>query len=340
MARPNRSSSPDIISELKLDLLKEGNSFSFFQVMRLLRLLRESPTGKAGTGIPDTDSIRVRPKLSLGFPAADVDRIEETSDDEEIRFQVTANMLGLYGASSPLPTFYTEDLMDEASEDESVAREFIDVINHRLLQLLYRCLCKYKQFFQVVEAKSAVHAERLFCLMGIGGKRLRSKIPNPYSLLRYAGLFMQMPRSALGLETLLADALDGMAVTVIPCIKRTAKIPDDQKLCLGLSAHCLGKNSFLGEEVVDRMGKFRIRIGPLVKEEFQNFYPEADRYQTVTFLTEMYILEDLEYELEIILASDEAKTVCLGDPDRSRLGSNTWVFSTAKIGEVRTLYKP
>jgi len=308
--------------------------------MRLLHLLCGSSKGKGATGMPEADSIRVRPKLSLGFPAADVDRIEETSDDEEIRFQVTANLLGIYGASSPLPTFYTEDLMDEASADESVAREFIDLINHRLFQLLFGCLCKYKQCFQVVEANSAVHTERLFCLMGIGGKRLRSKIPDPHKLLRYSGLFMQMPRSALGLETLLADALDGMSVTVIPCIKRKAKIPNDQKLCLGLSAHCLGKNSLLGGEVVDRMGKFRIRIGPLDKGEFQNFYPEADRYQTVTFLTEMYILEHLEYDLEIILAPNEAETVCLGDPDRSRLGSNTWVFSTADIGEVRTIYKP
>lgn len=340
MARPHRSPSSDIISELKLDLLKEGYSFSFFQVMRLLHLLCGSSTSKGATGMPETDSIRIRPKLSLGFPAADVDRIEETTDEEETRFQVTANLLGLYGASSPLPTFYTEDLMDEASDDESVAREFIDVINHRLFQVLYGCLCKYKQFLQVVESNSTVHAERLFCLMGIGGKRLRSEISDPYGLLRYVGLFMQMPRSALGLETLLADALDGMAVTVIPCVKRKAKIPEDQKLCVGSSVHSLGQNSFLGEEIVDRMGKFRIRIGPMNKEQFQSFYPEADRYRAVTFLTKMYVLEELEYELEIILAANEAETVCLGDPDRSSLGSNTWVFSTAQIGEVRTIYRP
>jgi type VI secretion system protein ImpH len=338
MASPHRSPSPDIISGLKLDLLKEGHSFSFFQVMRLLHLLCGSSTGKGATGMPETNSIRVRPKLSLGFPAADVDRIEEISDEEETRFQVTANLLGLYGASSPLPTFYTEDLMDEASADESVAREFIDVINHRLFQVLYDCLCKYKQCLQVVESNSTVHAERLFCLMGIGGKRLRSKIPDPYSLLRYAGLFMQMPRSALGLETLLADALNGMSVTVIPCVKRKAKIPEDQKLLVGSPVHGLGRNSFLGEEIVDRMGKFRIRIGPLDKENFQSFFPESDRYKTAIFLTDMYILESLEYDLEIILAQGEAETVCLGDANRSRLGLNTWIFSSDQIGEFKTIY--
>ncbi len=51
---------------------------------------------------------------------------EEKSDSEDERFEVQVNFLGLYGTSSPLPVFYTEDLIDEASDDESVAREFIE----------------------------------------------------------------------------------------------------------------------------------------------------------------------------------------------------------------------
>lgn len=340
MAGPYRGSSPDIMSELKLDLLKEGHSFSFFQVMRLLSLLCQDAAHNLSNGTPEQDAIRIRPKLSLAFPAADVDRIEEISDQEKTRFQVTANFLGLYGTSSPLPTFYTENLMDEAAGDESVTREFIDVINHRLFQLLYSCLCKYLQCVQVVEANSSRHTERLFCLLGIGEKKLRSEITNPYGLIRYVGLFTQMPRSALGLETLLTDALDGMAVTVIPCVERKAKIPDDQKLVMGSTAHNLGVNCFLGEEIVDRMGKFRIRIGPLDKNKFRSFYPESDNYKTAIFLTDMYILESLVYDLEIILAEGEAEKACLGDPDRSRIGLNTWLFSSDKIGEVRIFNTP
>jgi type VI secretion system protein ImpH len=340
MASAHRGSTPDIIPQLKLDLLKEGYSFSFFQVMRLLGLLCRDAGLNPPTGAPEQDSIKVRPTLSLAFPAADVDRIEETGNQEKTRFQVSANLLGLYGTSSPLPTFYTEDLMDEAAMDESVTREFIDVINHRLFQLLYGCLCKYHQCLQVVEADSLQHTERLFCLLGIGEKKIRSEIADPYGLIRYIGLFTQMPRSALGLETLLTDALEGIPVTVISCVERKAKIPDDQKLVVGSPAHNLGANCFLGEEIVDRMGKFRIRMGPLDIKEFQSFYPESDNYKTVTFLTDMYILESFEYDLEIILAEGEAEKVCLGDPDRSRIGLNTWLFSSDKIGEVRIFNTP
>jgi type VI secretion system protein ImpH len=127
---------------------------------------------------------------------------------------------------------------------------------------------------------------------------------------------------------------------VIPCVERKAKIPDDQKLVMGSPSHSLGDNCFLGEEIVDRMGKFRIRIGPLDKKKFQSFYPESDNYKTATFFTDMYILEPLEYDLEIILSEGEAEKVCLGDPDRSRIGLNTWLFSSEKIGEVRIFHTP
>lgn len=339
MAGQNRGSSPDIISELKLDLLKEGHSFSFFQVMRLLRLLYLDSADNKSASVSETDLIRVRPKLSLSFPAADVDSIEEISNEESTRIQITANFLGLYGTSSPLPTFYTEELMDESAADESVTREFIDVINHRLFELFYDCCTKYQQTLQVVEKESHQHTERLFCLLGLGDSQLRSQISDPYSMLRYLGLFTQMPRSALGLETLLKDILKGMDVSVLPCIERKVKLPDDQKLRLGSSSNILGNNCILGEEVSDRMGKFRVQIGPLDKNEFQDFYPGSEMNNKVKLLMNMYVLGSLEYDMEVILAEGQAQTVCLGDPARSEVGLNSWMFSGDRIGELRTIYQ-
>lgn len=340
MAGTDRLASPDMTSELKLDLLKEGYSFSFFQAMRLLRLLsRKSPADQTGVQI-ENEAVRIRPALSLGFPKADIDRIEEAADDEDDRFFVTANFLGLYGSSSPLPAFYTEDLMEETSEDESAARDFIDIINHRLYELFYGCCTKYRQVLAVAEFGSSTHMERLFCLLGIGGKSLRSKIDNPMALLRYVGLFTQMPRSAMGLETILKDVLKGMAVSVIPCVAHKAKIPPDQRLALGSSRHGLGENCVLGQEIEDRMGKFKIQVGPLDKTGFQRFYPGAEAYSRISFLTEMYIMESLSYDLEVILAEGEAQTACLGDPERSKIGLNTWIFSSDRIEEVRKVYRP
>lgn len=327
-------------SSLKLDLLEKAHAFSFFQVMRLLPFF-DGPNARikaAQSG--ETGNVRIRPKLSLAFPPSDVDSIEEF-DEEEPRFLVTATFLGLYGPSSPLPTFYTEDLVDEASEDESVSRDFIDVINHRLFSLLFRCWVKYRQLVQVVEERNPQHIQRLFSLFGLGEKTLRRRIPDAYGLIRYIGLLTQFPRSAVGLKALLQDALGDVRVQVISCVQRKAKIPEDQRLFLGSSGHCLGQDSFLGEEIEDRMGKFRLRIGPLNSRQFHGLLPGRGECEKLAFLTRFYVTDPLEYDAELVLAEGETQCACLGAPEWSRLGLDTWSFSTDEtLGEVRARFYP
>jgi hypothetical protein len=62
------------------------------------------------------DNVRVRPRLGLGFPLRDIEGIEQ---DEDGRYRIEANFFGLYGVTSPLPTFYTEDLIDEQLQGHS-----------------------------------------------------------------------------------------------------------------------------------------------------------------------------------------------------------------------------
>ena len=325
---------------LKLELLKEGHAFSFFQAMRLLRFFARQSSGASKSPADRSQKIRIRPSLSLAFPASDVERIEELGDRDDAQFLITVNFMGLYGCASPLPTFYTEDLIDEEVEDESVSRDFIDILNQRIFTLLFECWGKYQQYLQVVEQENSAYINRLFCLLGLGEKTTRKEITEPGRLLRYIGLFTQFPHSALGLETLLRDAFGATSVKVIPCVERIAKIPSSQTLRLGVSACRLGDDTYLGDELPDRMGKFRIRLGPLTAADFKRFSPGTEEFKRLVFLTDLYFVEPLEYDVELILAGREAKTVCLGDPERASLGVDTWIFSTHELGEVRTIFSP
>lgn len=326
-------------ADLKSELLKEGPAFSFFQSMRLLRLYCRD----ADKEHDPEENIRVRPKLSLAFPPADVDAVEEENDPGSPRFRVTANFLGLYGISSPLPTFYTEELMaeeEEEAEGNRVTRDFIDVFNYRIYHLLFGCWRKYRQFIQVLEEEDDQYLERLFCLLGIGEAELRKNVPNPYSLLRYIGLFTQFPRSSSGLRALIQDVMSNLPLEVIPCVLRKARIPDDQQFNLGGSVGTLGVDTFVGEEIEDRMGRFRIRVGPLTRAEFRKILPGTEYYNRLAFLTRLYILEPLEYEMEVVLAKGEARKICLGVPEWSQLGVDTWAFSIDELGEMSVKFYP
>jgi type VI secretion system protein ImpH len=326
-------------ARLKLELLQKGHAYSYFQVIRLLRYFGRDSTKSEDESSTEIDPVRIRPKLSLAFPPADVDTIEEQDDDKGTRFLVTANFLGLYGTSSPLPAFYSEDLMDEASLDESTARDFIDVFNYRLFLLLYGCWSKYRLFLKIAEEDNQAYLERLYSLIGLGEKTFRDNVPDAYGLLRYIGLFTQFPRSTVGLQTLLQDALD-VNVTLIPCVKRKAIIPEDQRNYLGISGNVLGKDCFIGQQIDDRMGKFRIRLGPLNREVFQSFLPGGDRYRKLISLTRLYVLDPLEFDLEIIISAGQVKPVCLGSAQWSRLGYDTWVFAGDALGKLRAAFYP
>ncbi len=326
-------------SHLKSDLLQKGPEFSFFQVMRLLRLLEEEREGVRRGERWEAANVRVRPELSLAFPASDVVRVEEKSG-EPAAFTVSASFLGLYGSSSPLPTFYTEDLVNEAVEDVSLTRSFIDIVNHRLYLFLFRAWAKYRPFLQVVEEKNLHEAERLYCLTGLGEEELRREVFEAYGLLRYLGLFTQFPRSALGLVTLLQDALGVAPIEVIPCVAHRVKIPPDQRCALGISGHTLGEEVFLGEEMDDRMGKFRLQVGPLRSDSFHALLPGNPQHHQLNFLTRFYLNDPLEYDLTLVLEEKEASTACLGAPRWSMLGGDTWIFSGEGMGEVRTTLSP
>jgi type VI secretion system protein ImpH len=118
-----------------------------------------------------------------------------------------------------------------------------------------------------------------------------------------------------------------------------AKIPEGQRTKMGMGNNRLGIDTITGEEIEDRMGKFRIRLGPMSQEEFLRFTPGHAGYDMLLTLAEFYITEPLAYDLELVLAADQAQTVSLGDPVRSALGVTTWVFSAESIGEVRSCFE-
>lgn len=323
---------------LKQNLLKNGSDYTFFQVLRLLNRVDDQATADL-TKSELTRGIRIRPNLSLAFPEADIEQINEITDENSSTYQVVANFLGLYGVSSPLPTFYSEELIDEASEDQSAARDFIDTLNHRLYLLFFESLQKYRPFFHISEGNKTLYKERLFCLEGLGEEKHLHDIPDADQLLRYIGLFSQRPRSAEGLQTLLTDAL-GYGIGISSCVLRKAKIPDDQLLRLGVTGGVLGKDCVLGRELDDRMGRFRIKIGPLTSDEYRKFFPGSQSYNRLVLLTDMYLQDPLEYEVEVYMHEQQAQTVCLGNKRWSSLGMDTWLYAGSEIGVTKNTFYP
>jgi type VI secretion system protein ImpH len=318
---------------MKNALLKEGRRFSFIQVMRLLRFFVRRARDHVQDEKALSRNIRVRPELSLNFPETDIAGIEE-SDSEPSRYLVTATFFGLYGTSSPLPAFYTEDLLQERSEDRSITRDFLDIINMPLYELLFKRWGKYQLIHLIADQQDRRALQRLYCLLGLDSEYFRRHLENPYRLLRFIGLATQLPRSAEGLRAMLSAALEAADIEVVPCVERMAPIPEDQRLWLGESGNVLGEDSVLGEQVSDRMGKFRVRVGPVDADLLHHFLPDGKPFRDMAALIRFYLDQPLDWDLEIILEPGAAGGIVLGQEHWTRLGWNTWLLDGPPPDEV------
>ena len=325
--------------DIETGLLEKGRRFSFIQVMRLMRLLGHVPESVKDprTFARQAQSLRISPQNNLSFPASDVMSIQRAKG-ESSGFLVNAGFLGLYGPASPLPTFYTEDLIQQEADEESAVRDFLDIFNHRIFTLFFRCLMKYRLFFRVCEGHNPEILNKLYCLIGLGELRHRRDMPYAYSMIRYSGILSQHPRSARGLETMLGDAFNYTSVKVVQCVGRHVKIPLSQRLLLGKTGSRLGIDRVIGEQIRDHTGKFRLRLGPVNFTLFQKLLPGSEENKRLSLLTRFYLLDPLEYDLELILQEGEASCVRLGAETASRLGMDTWIFSCEKIGEVHAVF--
>ncbi len=325
---------------VKEDLLQNTTSYAFFQAIRLLRYF----AGREGMHDDErflNENLRIRPHLSLAFPGTDMTDMQEVRDEDEgiLQYHITATFLEMYGSSSPLPTFYTEDLLGDANEDITVVQDFLNIINTPLYPLFIRSWSKYRLMIKVLDEREQAYLERLYCLCGLGLPELRKEIQHPYRLLRYIGLFTQWPRSALGLKTLLSDALGGVPVDVEPCKHRRVRIPDDQRLQLGVQGNMLGEEAVLGELVDDRLGKIAIHIGPMNAHDYHDNLPGTDRYDWIVQLIRLYLVEPLTCELRYSMIPEEARQVKLGGFTWAAVGYDTWLYSSAIPPEAAATFQ-
>ena len=347
MAGANRRTVPPVVQ----GLLTQPTAYSFFQAVRMLRLWACGPGG--GFDSPDEfyrSRLRIRPQLSLGFPATDMTDIGwQSLGEDDYRIHITTTFMGLYGTGSPLPTFYTEELLDEAGNDRTVSRDFLDIFNQDFYIHFFKAWSKYRLMFKVLEEGDADYIKRLYCLLGLGHRELRRAMPHHDRALRYIGLFSQFPRSALGLKTMLADLLagprlagtqisetrdPGPRVAVRQCVLRWVSIPEDQRMILGERGCTLGEDCWLGERIQDRMGKIVIEVDDLSADKFHDLLPGETLYDQVESLTGFYLVDPVDHDLRLTVRPEEVQPVQPGAERWSRLGYDTWLFSGKLAGEA------
>jgi type VI secretion system protein ImpH len=307
--------------------------------VRLLQNLRPDAPRVGFQGPPGAEAVRFRPTLDLAFAPSDVARIRELpSSPGGPRFEVSTTFLGLYGASSPLPTFFTEELLGQ--DEESLEREFLDLFHHRLISLFYRVWEKYRYAVSFSPDGKDYYSERLLTLLGLS----RESIPPDHRaellrLIALAGLVTQIPHSAASLRAALSTYFEGVGVRIDSCVGQRLPIPPDQHNRLGRENSTLGRDLSLGERVYDQSCTFRVGLGPLGLAEFLTFLPPGAKIRELRELVDLKNGDALDYEVELELREAEIPPLALSGP-HAMLGWCSWLGHRPGMdGRVRFFVK-
>jgi type VI secretion system protein ImpH len=318
-------------------LFERGYEFEFFQAVRLLARMFPERKPVGGAAKPHEEFARFAARLSMEFPASAVHDIERVADSADPA-RMTVAFLGLTGTQGILPFCYTEWMIARHMAKDDTLAAFFNLYDHRLLSLFYRAWEKHHPpvLYELSVARDRwpdTFTHSLFDLIGMGTEGLRGRMRvNDESLLLYAGLIAQRPHSASALRGILRDYFS-VPVEIDQCIGDWYQLeePDRCHLSEEMERNQLGEGSFLGEEVWNQQGRFRVRVGPLGLEDFLEFLPDGPVMAKLVEWTRYLVGQAMAFEVQLFLRAGEVPYCRLTDEDADspRLGWIGWL----KTGE-------
>lgn len=312
-------------------LFAEGYRFDFFQAVRLLEAIYpdRQPVGRQSR--PGEEVVRFHSLTTLSFPASDIWEIAPAGNGgEDAPARMTEAFMGLTGASGPLPRHYSVMLLERQRRKDFALRDFLDIFNHRLVSLFYRAWEKYRfqiDYERVARARNGEYDSfslHLFDLIGMGTRGLRGRLEfDDRTLLSYAGLLAQRPRSACALAGILSDCFM-VKVEVIQFVGQWLEITEENRTRLGEANYALGESAVAGKRIWDQQAKFRIRVGALSYREFQRFLPDGGAFKAFVQMIRYCAGQEFDFDLQLVLIAAEVPALRLGGAD-SRLGFSAWL---------------
>jgi type VI secretion system protein ImpH len=305
-------------------LFDEAHLFDFYQAVRLLEKIRPSSAPVGENDDPSKEAVRFKSRVTVEFPASDIEAIRSRRDDDQP--EMVVNFMGLAGILGPLPNPFVELIIEREVRGDTGFRDFLDIFNHRLVSIMYRLRKIHRLGMEIKSPDELPFAQYLFALMGIGMKSTQGRLKvRDRAFLYYTGLMAQKPRSMSGLERLLSHYFR-VIVRGVQLIGRWHKLDPDQVTVIGRFGQnrMLGDGAVLGTRVWDQQTKFRLVIGPLPLEEFEAFLPIGPRFTPLVEIIRFYVGPEMDFEINLVMKARDVQEIRLGATGL-RLGWTSWI---------------
>lgn len=310
------------------DVEREPWRFDFFALMR--RLERSFPDrpriGDSATRREEFVLLGEDPFLE--FPASSIGR---ASRDEQGRIRLLVKFLGLLGPQGALPLATTEEAYGWNLHGDDAFPRFLDLLNHRFLQLFFRAWADARPIGQVERPEADRFLAYLGSFAGIGSPPYRQcdSVPDAQKAA-FAGLLAPQAKSASRLQSFLAG-LFGVRVEVEQFVGSWLVFEESERTRLGKSHAGLGVDAMLGASVFSVQDKFRVRIYAKDLATYERFLPTGDHCEPLGDAVFFYVGEQLDWDVELAIPAGAVQPIRLGRS--GQLGYTSWVAPSWSRGD-------
>lgn len=315
------------------DLFADPHRFELVQAIAVLERLRNSETTALGVGIdPELESVRIEQDPTLAFPASDVTSLQRRDKDAPPVLRTA--VIGLAGASGPLPQAFTEMMLERNSRRDRGMAAFLDIFNHRLTSMLYRV---FRTTLPLLDShpERSILATALRAFVGIetGGLSNRLAGVSDRMLLGYAGIFADRHGSGAALQTVLSGMFQS-TVTIRNFEGRWLSLSESSLAVLGRAAPDalrLGGGAVLGSRVWDQHAAFAVRFRFDNLAGFEKLLPIGEFYRQAVSICRFHagVLPDIVFELT--LAAPAVPPLLISARNGRRLGWTSWILGKSGV---------
>jgi type VI secretion system protein ImpH len=344
-------------------LLREPYRFEFFQAVRVLEIwLRQNGVAH---GDVLADYLRFENRLSLAFPASAIealapvagsavesgaDLLQALRERQLEHIRITPAFMGFLGSSGVLPLHYTQRIAAHEHEQKDPApRAFLDMFSTNSLAFFYQAWARHRPECMVDADGGDGFLPLLLAIAGhgAGGGAEADSEPGAAAIADEVLAFhaAQFSRRAVPACTIAGTLSTYFEVPfelqqLIGCWE---DLPAADQAQVDVGNVELASGVLLGGRIYRRDTRARLRIGPLDREQFEQFLPGGEAARTLEQLLGMFCGAGISFEVRLILHQREVRGATLASTGQARLGLDAFVLEAPPQDhreDIRYLLRP
>lgn len=317
-------------------LAADAARFEFFQAVQLLQRLHPDRPPVGAAGDPEREVVQFRAHIGFLFPPSEV-RSLTLAEMPGQPHRLVVNHLGLANPVVPgsLPDWYAVLLLKDEREGQGALRDFLALLDHRLIGLYYRAWARHHLPACSDAGADGPLARLLRALLGVGTRSLAARMrTDPRVLIRHAAHLMRPVPTADGLAAVLT-AHFGVRFAVQPFQARAVRLADADCYRLGGGGR-LGSDLVIGSLVLTAQQRFRLCAGPVTRAQFDALLPGGDMFAALVDLVRIAVGMEFDWDLQLVLRKQDVPVLQLGggDDGGSRLGVASWLGQRLRGGDA------